>query len=76
MGSTCIALWGFFERLLCQESGRSTGVVYTIDREMSCQTIVVTLAREDVSVRNSMLQMREAPSQIQFINMYTYWLME
>ena len=55
---------GFGERLPCQESGWSTGGEHAINAEMSYQAIVITLARQDISVRICMLQMREIPSQI------------
>lgn len=55
---------GFGERLPCQESGWSAGGEHAINTEMSYQAIVITLARQDISVRICVFQIREIPSQI------------
>ena len=50
---------GFGETLPCQESGWSTGR----ERAINAET-VITLARQDISVRICMFQMTEISSQI------------
>lgn len=54
----------FGERLPSQESGWSTGGEHAINAEMSYQAIVITLARQDISVRICMFQMRNPQSNL------------